>query len=710
MVRSRARDRVVALIVGSVAWSLGAGIPGAIALSPATQRVSVATSGVGGNTTSSQPIVSADGHFVAFVSYATNLVANDTNNAGDAFVRDTVAGTTERVSVSADGEQGNANVNQVWMTPDGRYVAFSAYASNLVPNDTNNAADIFITDRVAGTIERVSVDSTGQQSNNDSQVPAMSPDGRYVVFESVASNLVPDDGTANDFDVFLHDRQTGSTERVSLSVTGGDPDSGSRGPRVSADGRYVAFFSAATNLVADDAKDWLDVFVRDRQAGTTTLATVDSNGQPLTTGGYAGLRVGMTPDGGLIAFHSSSPELVGTASLQAVVRNLATETTEVVSTTTSGAMPNGFSEDPGLSDDGRYVAFWSDASDLVPGDTNGRYDVFVRDRETNTIVRASVTASGQEVHGYSYLQSISANGELVAFLSTAEDVVPDDTNNADDVFLRDLTAPAPPPPDSAVGTVPAGGTVSTGTAPATADDPVETSVTPSSGGVVSIAESSAMTTPVPVGYSLLGQEVTISSPAGSNAQPIRITFTIDSSVLDGTDATTLQLFRNGAVVAQCSPNDGTATPTPCITARDTLADGDVRITALTAQASVWNVARRLPYAFTGFFSPVDNRPTVNKASPGSAVPVRFRLGGNQGLTIFAGGYPKSQVITCDGGASVDGIEQTVSANVSGLQYDAASGTYTYTWKTEKSWANTCRQLVLRFADGTYQRADFTFKK
>jgi Tol biopolymer transport system component len=702
---------LVGAAVVVVSWTPGLGIPLAMGLTPATQRVSVDSSGVQGETTSDQPIVSADGRYVAFVGYGSNLVAGDTNNSADAFVRDTVAGTTERVSVSTAGDEGDANVQQVSLSPDGRYVVFASYASNLVAGDTNGVSDIFVRDRTLGTTERVSVDSTGLEANSDSDVPAIGADGRFVVFESLATNLVPGDGTGNNFDVFVHDRATGVTERVSVSTSGGDPNGGSRGPTVSADGRYVAYFSDAPNLVPGDTNGYTDVFVRDRQAGATILASVDSSGQPLNKGGTASLRIGMTPDGAVVTFNSESPELLGAAyGPQAIVRDLVAGTTEVVSVNPAGEIANAYSSDPVPSDDGRFVAFWSNASDLVPGDTNGSYDVFVRDRLTATTTRASVTASGAEVHGYSYRQSISANGGFVAFLSTAADVVPDDTNGTDDVFLRDLSGPSTPPPDSAVGTVPGGGTVTTGTGPASPADPVETSVTPFLGGNVSIAESSTIGTPPPVGYAFLGQEVTISAPPGGPTQPIRIVFTADASILGGTDAATLQVFRNGAVVAPCSPNDGTATPTPCVTARETLGDGDVQITVLTSQASVWNLGRRLPYTFTGFFSPVDNQPTANKVAAGSAVPVKFRLGGPQGLAIFAGGYPRSQSVACNAAATVDGIEQTVSANTSGLTYDAASGTYSYTWKTDKAWANTCRQLVLRFADGTYRRADFTFKK
>jgi len=116
-----------------------------------------------------------------------------------------------------------------------------------------------------------------------------------------------------------------------------------------------------------------------------------------------------------------------------------------------------------------------------------------------------------------------------------------------------------------------------------------------------------------------------------------------------------------------------------------------------------------PYNFTGFFQPVDNLPTVNTVNAGRAIPVKFSLGGDQGLNIFDAGYPKSQIIACDSTAGVDGIEQTVTAGSSSLSYDASTDTYTYVWKTEKVWAGTCRQLVVKLNDGTFHRANFKFK-
>jgi hypothetical protein len=175
----------------------------------------------------------------------------------------------------------------------------------------------------------------------------------------------------------------------------------------------------------------------------------------------------------------------------------------------------------------------------------------------------------------------------------------------------------------------------------------------------------------------------------------------------------VQIFRNGVLVAPCATGATGADPDPCVLSRTTLTDGDGKIVIRTSHASAWNFGRRAPYAFTGFFSPVDNLPTLNGLKAGSAVPVKFSLGGNEGLNVFAT-EPRSGVMTCTSSAPVDAIEQTVTAGGSALTYNVATDVYTYVWKTDKAWAvapgGPCRQLVLRFVDGSTRRANFKFTK
>jgi Tol biopolymer transport system component len=245
----------------------------------ATERVSVDSSGVQGNANSDVSSISVHGRYVAFHSVASNLVPGGTNGTEDIFLRDRQLGTTELISVASSGAQANSYSDLLSsVSADGRYVAFASFASNLVPSDTNGCYDVFVRDRVLGTTERVSVDSSGAQGNNWSANPSISADGRYVAFSSQASNLVANDSNGAP-DIFIRDRQLGTTERLSVDSSGAQSDSTSDYPSISADGRYVAFASHATNLVAGDTNGIEDIFVRDRSAtGLTSLCDPGANG------------------------------------------------------------------------------------------------------------------------------------------------------------------------------------------------------------------------------------------------------------------------------------------------------------------------------------------------------------------------------------------------------------------------------------------------
>jgi len=241
-----------------------------------TERVSVSSSGEQGNERSAWcggdwlVAISPDGRYAAFTSSASNLVTGDTNGCNDVLIRDLGARTTERVSVSDSGGQGNANsCGGIAVSADGRYVAFRSYASNLVPNDAAPYwADVFVRDRQLGTTELVNVSNSGEQANSDTVGPlGISADGRYVAFHSAADNLVPGD-TNGTYDLFIRDRQMATTERISVSTSGeqGNGYTGytASGLAMSGDGRFVAFSSEASNLVAGDTNGYPDVFVRDR--------------------------------------------------------------------------------------------------------------------------------------------------------------------------------------------------------------------------------------------------------------------------------------------------------------------------------------------------------------------------------------------------------------------------------------------------------------
>jgi Tol biopolymer transport system component len=238
-----------------------AALLGSTALAQVTERVSVDSSGAQGHGDSGyfRSSISADGRYVAFASDAPDLVPGDTNGSRDVFVRDRLNGTTERVSTDAGGVQGNADSHDPGLSADGRFVTFESLASNLVPGDSNAVSDIFVRDRLTGTTERVSVDSSGVQGNLASFAPSISADGRLVAFASAASNLVANDTNARG-DVFVRDRLLGTTQRVSVSSAGAQASGASDEPAISADGRFVSFDCGASNLIAGDTNNDEDLF------------------------------------------------------------------------------------------------------------------------------------------------------------------------------------------------------------------------------------------------------------------------------------------------------------------------------------------------------------------------------------------------------------------------------------------------------------------
>ncbi len=377
-----------------------------------TIRVSVGNSGAEANDGSFNPAISGDGRFVAFLSFATNLVPNDTNGSPELFLRDTCVGaaagctpSTTRIALSDAGAQADSRSDFASLSANGRYVAFSSAATNLVAGDTNGVSDVFVRDTCfnapAGctpSTTRVSVSSTGAQADGFSELPSISGDGRFIAFPSGATNLiVPGD---NNFfqDIFVRDTCTGAvagciptTVRASASGSTGDSDGNSFTPVLSGNGRYVAFDSAASNLIAGDTNGMADIFVRDTCLGVSTACT------PMT------------------------------------VR---------VSVSSNGAQTDSGSLGPAIGTDGRFVAFASLATNLVTGDTNAVFDIFVRDTClgatapcTPATLRASVSGAGAQGDGHSERPSLSADGRFVAFVSFATNLVSGDTNAVGDVFL-----------------------------------------------------------------------------------------------------------------------------------------------------------------------------------------------------------------------------------------------------------------------------------
>jgi Tol biopolymer transport system component len=406
-----------------------------------TTRVNTDSNGVQASFVSSEPSISSDGRYVAFASYAANLVPADGNSTQDVFVKDTVTGITVRVSTDSNGAQGNGISYNSSISSDGRYVAFWSGASNLVADDTNFTNDVFVKDMVTGRTARVSTDSGGAQANGESSFAAISANGRYVAFRSNASNLVVGD-TNGVWDIFVKDTLMGTIRRVSTSSSGAQADRDSHDPSISSDGRYVTYQSDASNLVPGDTNFRWDIFMRDTVTGTTTRLSTDSNGVQATGFSYS---PSISGDGRYVAFRSEASNLVaGDAyfNFDIFVKDTSTGMTTRVSADSSGLQGNGNSSEPAISGDGQYVAFSSDATNLLAGDENGVRDIFIKHALVGALTAASIAVPnlGASGNSWSYVPSISGDGRYLAFSSDSTNLVAGDTNRRRDIFVKDTAA------------------------------------------------------------------------------------------------------------------------------------------------------------------------------------------------------------------------------------------------------------------------------
>ena len=433
----------VALIAAAIGVALTV-LPSAGASPLPTTRVSVATGGAQGNGNSLAPTISKDGRYVAFYSDASNLVAGDTNRGRDVFVYDRQTGQTTRVSVANDGSQANGDSFAPAISGDGRYVVFSSSASNLVPGDTKNANDIFVRDRVANTTTLITLGAGGARANAGSYAPAISANGNVIAFESDATNLVPGDVNGTR-DVFVYDRGAGTLSLVSESTTGVQGDAPSGQATLDADGNIVAFSSFADNLIPLDENFTSDVFVRDRQAGTTTRVSVYTGDFEADGNSF---HPSLSADGRLVAFDSDSFNLAWfdpDEGPDVYVFDRAADAIFTASVDDAGNLGDDSSSWPSISSDGRFVAYSTDATDIVPADQNAVADIVLYDRQSGAANRLSFSNTGQETDGESIRPSISGDGTIVAYESQATNLVSGDSNRFDDIFVRD-TALNPPPP------------------------------------------------------------------------------------------------------------------------------------------------------------------------------------------------------------------------------------------------------------------------
>ena len=371
---------------------------------------------------------------MAFTSTSTNLVAGDTNSVQDIFVHDRQTGSTTRVSVGPGGAQANGASAGQSISGDGRFVAFQSAATNLVAGDTNGLADCFVHDRQTGVTTRVSVATGGAQATGGPNfITAISANGRFVAFYSSATNLVAGD-TNGLQDVFRHDRQTGTTVRVSVATGGAQAaGQGSFGPFISSDGRFVGFYSGATNLVPGDTNGVSDVFIHDVQTATTSRVSLGPGGTQANAESLVG---SFSNDGRFVCFESFATNLEPGGGIGAFIHDRQTGVTSPVAVVPSSAAAQKPTE-PKISGNGRFVIFGT-LEALAPDDTNGQGDVYLRDLQTTTTTRVSVATGGGQGNAFSGTGAINQNGSVIAFPSSSTNLVSGDTNGAWDIFVRNI--------------------------------------------------------------------------------------------------------------------------------------------------------------------------------------------------------------------------------------------------------------------------------
>jgi dipeptidyl aminopeptidase/acylaminoacyl peptidase len=393
----------------------------------------------GGNGDSIPVELSADGRYALFESFASDLVAGDNNNCADIFLRDLVAGTTALVSVSTSGGAANGASRGSVVTPDGRFVAFVSAASNLVAADTNGIPDVFVRDTQLGTMVLASPGAAASSAVSSCESPVITPDGRYVVFYSTATNLVP--GVTNISEIYLRDivgSQTflASTNARSIALPIIDATTlASYGHSVSDDGAYVVYQTGRANPIA------VGRAVNFRYNVLSNRTDIVRSNAVATVGFENARNLDTTPDGRFVVFVASSS---GTSGANGCVYRWdgLSNTTDLVSADLSSSAPTGaICEWPVVDPSGRYIAFLSTATNLTGDTLTSDYNLYVRDMQAHTTKLVNVDSLGNStvLNPVSY-PCISTNGRLIAFECQDSSLVPNDNNRSYDVFVRDLAA------------------------------------------------------------------------------------------------------------------------------------------------------------------------------------------------------------------------------------------------------------------------------
>ena len=417
-----------------------------VALAQSTTKLSASASGNTGNSGSalgtSPDTLSPDGRFSVFASAASNLVAGDTNFATDIFLRDRVAGTITRVSLASGGIEPNGGSGSPAISDSGRFVAFESVATNFAAGDFNGATDIFVIDRQTGVTTIVSVAGSGAIGDSDSVQPSISGDGSRIAFASVATNLVAGD-TNGVQDVFVRNLVSNTTRLVSRVPAGALGNAPSGSPAVSGDGRFIAFESAATNLAPGATAAFSKILLLDLGSGGPVLISQSSTG---IAADAASTKPSISADGNRIAFASSASNLatVNASTTNAFLRDRAAGTTSLVNALPNGTAANGTTTAVRLSNGGRYAALLSTSSNLTPGHSGTTADAFVTDLTTRLTLRSSVplAAPGEpNAGGVTGIGGVDDAGRFALFQTSATNLVAGEpVDTLADVYLRDAQA------------------------------------------------------------------------------------------------------------------------------------------------------------------------------------------------------------------------------------------------------------------------------
>ena len=418
---------------------------------PPTQLVSVSSAGVPANSVCKAPDISYDGRFIAFECRASNLVSGDTNKVSDIFVHDRQTGQTERVSVGPNGIQANGASSEPAISDDGRYVVFTSKATNLIPPPAQAlgiaayrgpGVNVYLHDRETHLTTLASRRPDGRPSDRRAWLPDISPDGRYIVYSSHSYNLVPPDRNGIKRDAFIYDRVLGTTEYADITSDGANPWSGGSIAAISADGRVVTYRSKAGDLVRGDTNRKFDIFAYERATRDIKRVSVSTTGQQGSADAH---NPQVSADGKYIVYESPAPlDAPDQNSVTDIyVHHLPTAATTLVSLPSTGESTNGLSNVPVISGDGRIIAYVSRATNLVPDDTNGQADIFIFDQVSGQTTRVSLGDNDQQAGGASSTPAVSGDGKWVTFVSNAKNLISGITSRPGGIYVRRLDA-APP--------------------------------------------------------------------------------------------------------------------------------------------------------------------------------------------------------------------------------------------------------------------------